>query len=237
MEAMRYLWLWMAILGVSVAQAGTIHQTTEGWCSPAVGHTGGHVIITCQGVDPKALQRLNELLDQKDLELQDKIREAEEWTRKYHDLSQRLAATSLNSVPAQEAKALLAEGRLEAAGKMLFTEAYSMAQHHREYKNYAQAIAHYEQALQINPTHFGAYYNIAVSYQHMGQVEQALLAFEQALELSPRNASTHYNMATLYQQKGDPTKAMVHYKQVIELAPEDSDISQRARKNLKVLGE
>jgi len=237
---MRYLWLWWVVLGASVTQAATlpsIDQTTAGWCSPAVGHTQGNVTITCQGVDPKALQRLNELLDKKDLELQEKIREAEAWTRKYHDLSQRLATASLHSAPAQEAKGLLAEGRLEAASKILFTEAYSRAQHHREQKNYAQAIAHYEQALQINPTHFGAYYNIAVSYQQMGHVEHALLAFERALELSPRNASTHYNMATLYQQKGDPTKAMVHYKQVIELAPEDSDISQRARKNLKVLGE
>jgi tetratricopeptide (TPR) repeat protein len=234
---MTSLWLLSVMLGVSAAQAGTIHQTTEGWCSPAVGHTGGNVIINCQGVDPKALQRLNELLDTKDLELQAKIREAEEWTRKYHELSQRLATTSLNRAPAQEAKALLEEGRLEEAGKILFTEAYNMARQHRDNKNYAQAIALYEQALQINPAHFGTYYNIAVSYQQMGQAEQALLAFEQALELSPRDARTHYNIATLYQQKGDTTNAKVHYKKVIELAPEDSDLSHRARKNLKALGE
>jgi tetratricopeptide (TPR) repeat protein len=234
---MTSLWLPLVMLGVSAAQVGTIHQTTEGWCSPAVGQTGGHVIITCQGVDPQALQRLNELLDKKDLELQAKIREAEEWTHKYHELSHRLATASLHRAPAQEAKALLEEGRLEEAGKILFTEAYNMASQHRQNKHYAQAIALYEQALQINPAHFGAYYNIAVSYQKLGQAEQALLAFEHALELSPTNASTHYNMATLYQQKGDTKKAKGHYKKVIELEPEDSDLRQRARKNLKVLGE
>jgi hypothetical protein len=57
----------------------SIRQTTEGARSPAVGETHAHVTTTivCPGVDPQALQRLNELLDKKDLELQDRIREAE----------------------------------------------------------------------------------------------------------------------------------------------------------------
>jgi hypothetical protein len=80
---MTFLLLLLVMLGVSAAQAGTIHQTTEGWCSPAVGHTEGPVIIICQGVAPKALQRMNELLDKKDLELQETMRKAEEWAHKY----------------------------------------------------------------------------------------------------------------------------------------------------------
>ena len=60
---MIYLGLWLLVLGVSAAEAASITQTTEGWCSPAVGQTGGNVTSICQGVDPKALQRLNELLN------------------------------------------------------------------------------------------------------------------------------------------------------------------------------
>jgi hypothetical protein len=116
---MTYLGLWLLVLGVPTAQATSLTQKTEGWCSPAVGQTQGNVTISCQGLDPKALQRLNELLDKKDLELQDKIREAEEWTRKYHELSQRLAEEGKDNALARKAQALFREGKLEEAGALL----------------------------------------------------------------------------------------------------------------------
>jgi tetratricopeptide (TPR) repeat protein len=232
---MNYLGLWLLVFAGFTAQAATIHQKTEGWCSPAVGVTEGDVTITCQGVDPKVLQWLNELLSKKDLELQDKIGEVEAWTRKYQELSQRIATQGQNGARAQEAQALLEAGKL--AGEILFTEAYNKAKEYREVKNYAEAIAYYKLALQINPDYFGAYYNLADSYQKIGQSEEALQNFEKALNLSPNNARSHYNMANLYQQKGEDTKAKEHYKKVIELEAEDSDLSRRARKNLKALGE
>ncbi len=43
--------------------ASRIEQKTAGWCAPAVADIEGNVTINCQGVDPKALARLNELLD------------------------------------------------------------------------------------------------------------------------------------------------------------------------------
>jgi tetratricopeptide (TPR) repeat protein len=234
--------LWLVVLGVFALQAQaavmeTIEQTTAGWCSPAVGHAGRDVTIICQGVDPKALQRLQELLDIKDLALHEKIREAKELTSKYNELSQYVAKGSQDSAPAQQAKALLEEGKLEEAGKILFAEAYNMAGYHRENRNYAQAITNYKQAIQINPDDFRAYYNLADSYQKMGQPEEALQSFEKALKISPNDARTHYNMANLYYQKGETNQAKIHYKKVIELEPENADLSHRARKNLKVLGE
>jgi tetratricopeptide (TPR) repeat protein len=234
---MMAVWLLVAVLGASMVQAATITQQTEGWCSPAVGETHGNVTINCQGVDPKALQRLQELLDIKDLALHEKIREAEEWTRKYRELSQYVAKGSQDSAPAQQAKALLEEGKLEEAGKILFAEAYNMAGYHRENRNYAQAITNYKQAIQINPDDFRAYYNLADSYQKMGKPKEALQNFEKALKISPNDARTHYNMANLYYQKGETNQAKIHYKKVIELKPENADLSHRARKNLKVLGE
>jgi hypothetical protein len=108
------------VLGLDRAGA-SIHQTTEGACSPAVGETHANVTITivCQGMDPKALQRLNELLDKKELELQAKIREAEEWTRKYHKPSQRLAEEGGNTARVRKAQVLLREGKPVEAGAPL----------------------------------------------------------------------------------------------------------------------
>src|SRR5215468_10204230 len=109
---MTAFWLFMLGLFALQVHAATIEQMTTGWCSPAVGKAE-NVTIVCQGVDPKALARLNELLDKKDLELTDKIREAEEWARKYHELEQRLATEGQESPLAQQAQALIKEGKLE----------------------------------------------------------------------------------------------------------------------------
>jgi hypothetical protein len=107
-------WLAVAVAAaiVSVAHADTVTQTTQGWCSPAVADTKGNVTINCQGVDPRALQRLNELLDKKDLELADKIKEANDWAQKYHDL---LAAAADDP----ELQKLIKGGELEKAGTIL----------------------------------------------------------------------------------------------------------------------
>ena len=156
------LGLWLLVLGVSTVQAATITQTTAGWCSPAVGQTQGNVTITCQGVDPKALARLNELLDKKDLELQEKIREAEDWTRKYQEVSQRLAEAGQDDELARQARTLLREGKLEEAGILLDRliaagEARIAAYHFDRAEVFAlqfqplDALPHYEKAYRFRP--------------------------------------------------------------------------------------
>lgn len=102
-----------------ISSASDIAQKTMGWCSPAVADVKGKVTIVCNGVDPKAIKRLNELLDKKDIELSDKIREADAWTRKYNELQQRLTAEGKEDPLALEAKSLIQKGKLEEAGKIL----------------------------------------------------------------------------------------------------------------------
>jgi hypothetical protein len=135
---MIYLGLWLLVLGVSAAQAASIIQQTEGWCSPAVGRTVGNVTITmtCQGVDPKALDALNRdlgltkgQLRLTNQQLEQKTKEANEWARKYRELSQQAEAIQDNKLTPQ-AKALLSEGKLEEADTLLKRSAISMAQYH-----------------------------------------------------------------------------------------------------------
>jgi predicted Zn-dependent peptidase len=111
--------VWIVGVATASAQSPTITQSTQGWCSPAVGQAGGNVTIICQGVSPKALERLNELLDKKDLELQAKIQEAETWAKKYRELQERLTKEGQDDVLARTAKELLDEGKLEEAGAIL----------------------------------------------------------------------------------------------------------------------
>ena len=87
------------LVGLLVSAAGApslaaeIAQTTGSgsWCSPAQNGKGNTVV--CNGVDPRALDRLNELLDRKGLDLKQKTDQANDWVRRYTDLNAQLEET------------------------------------------------------------------------------------------------------------------------------------------------
>jgi tetratricopeptide (TPR) repeat protein len=110
----------LALLLLSLAAAPqAIQQRTSGPCSPAIANTNGNVTINCDGIDPRALKRLNELLDQKDKQLDEKIREAEQWREKYLELERRLSDTTGDPQLSAEAKEYLHEGELDKAQETL----------------------------------------------------------------------------------------------------------------------
>jgi hypothetical protein len=103
--------------GISAAAADT-RQTTAGPNSPAI--VGDNAKIT-----GRALKRLNDQLDEKDLTIAQKIAEADEWARKYRELDQQLtearsqtAARGDDETLIKAAQDLLHEGKLEEAGKI-----------------------------------------------------------------------------------------------------------------------
>ena len=102
--------------------AAEVTQTTGSgsWCSPAQNGNGNTVI--CNGVDPRAMDRLNELLDRKDLDLKQKTAEANDWAHRYNELNaqldetkEQLAAKGQDATLVQTAQDLLHEGKLEEA--------------------------------------------------------------------------------------------------------------------------
>jgi hypothetical protein len=116
------------VVGLLVFAAGThsaaaeVTQTTgsSSWCSPAQNGNGNTVI--CNGVDPRAMDRLNELLDRKDLDLKQKIGEANDWALRYNELNaqleetkKQLAVKGEDATLVQTAQDLLHEGKLEEA--------------------------------------------------------------------------------------------------------------------------
>jgi tetratricopeptide (TPR) repeat protein len=101
------------------AQPPAIVQKTSGWCSPAIANVVGNVTVNCIGVDPRALQRLNSELKRKNLQLSEKIREADEWTRRYKELEAQLSEAGHDSILSRRAEEALHEGDLEKAGAIL----------------------------------------------------------------------------------------------------------------------
>ena len=221
---MKWLPIALLLLYSLTVYAGNIEQRTTGWCSPAVADTQGNVTIECYGVDPRALHRLNELLDKKDLELQEKLQEAEEWARKYRELEQRLAAESKENELARQAEILLKAGRLEKAGAILdrllesgereidriASYQYSRAQIYALEFKPLKALPHYAKAFQYrpeNPEYAFAYANV-LQEQHVYRESEPIyrkvltyyrqLAHENPSAYLPYVATTLNNLAILY---------------------------------------
>jgi hypothetical protein len=79
---------WSALAWSALAAAAGVEQSTSGPCSPAI--NGSNNSVNCSGVDPRAMARLEELLDLKDRDLKQKIADANEWARKYTELNAQL---------------------------------------------------------------------------------------------------------------------------------------------------
>ena len=145
--------------------AATIIQKTGGWCSPAIANVTGNVTVTCIGVDPRALKRLNEELNQRTLQLADKVREADKWTQRYKELEKRLNSVGDDSLLSHRAEKYLHEGELEQAGavldKILRNEESQIDRTAANHYNRAlvftlqflplDALPHYEKAYQYRP--------------------------------------------------------------------------------------
>jgi tetratricopeptide (TPR) repeat protein len=112
------LLLYSAIVQSQRSQT-TIEQISTGSCSPNVANVQGNVTINCMGVDPRALVRLNAELGRTRLQLADKIREANEWARRYKDLESQLNEARDNTELSHQAEEYLHEGELEKAAAIL----------------------------------------------------------------------------------------------------------------------
>jgi len=67
----------LAVLAWSgMATADEVQQSTAGPCSPAI--SGNHNTVNCSGVDPRAMKWLLDELQQKNLDLKEKIATANE---------------------------------------------------------------------------------------------------------------------------------------------------------------
>jgi len=105
----------VVMAAVQQPAAPTTVQKSSGWCSPNIANVVGNVTVNCIGVDPRALNRLNAQLSSKNLQLADKIREADEWTTRYKELETQLSAAGDDSVLSRQAEEYLRQGELEKA--------------------------------------------------------------------------------------------------------------------------
>src|SRR5438132_717307 len=127
---------WLLALCVALGWAGAalsqdIRQNSAGACSPPIVGNQGKISISCPGVAPEALRYLENQLSEQFGKLSEQLRsrddsdhtirnlnksiddlrqQADEWARRYRELSARLAESPDDSAQAKQARALIQQG-------------------------------------------------------------------------------------------------------------------------------
>lgn len=80
-----------------------------------------------------------------------------------------------------------------------------------------QAIVSYRAALELDPAHAIAAFNLGTALDATGQVDEAVVSYRAALNSNPALADAHYNLSLLYQRTGHKLAAMIHLRRYQEL--------------------
>jgi len=87
-------------------------------------------------------------------------------------------------------------------------------------KEYEQAIASYDQALEIKPNDHQAWYNRGNALGNLGRYEQAIASYDKALEIKPDLHEAWNNRGVALGNLGRYEEAIASYDQALEIKPD-----------------
>jgi tetratricopeptide (TPR) repeat protein len=82
-----------------------------------------------------------------------------------------------------------------------------------------EAIAHYMEAIRLDPSYAGSYNNLGVIYSDRGWMDKAVQMFQTSLRISPDNAEALTNLGLAYKKMGLLDKAIEQYEKAAQLRP------------------
>ena len=100
---------------------------------------------------------------------------------------------------------------------------YVQGNQQREGGDDRQAIAFYDQAIQLNPNYTDAYMNRGATKGRSGDYQGAIVDFNQAIELNPNDANAYKGRGVVKGRSGDDQGALVDFNKAIELNPNDAN--------------
>src|SRR4029434_2979820 len=84
-----------------------------------------------------------------------------------------------------------------------------------------EAMAHYEEAIRLQPYYADAYYNRGNILFAKGRIDEAIADWEKTLQMQPNDADAHTGLGTALLRKGSLHGAIAYYEKALALAPED----------------
>jgi protein O-mannosyl-transferase len=83
-----------------------------------------------------------------------------------------------------------------------------------------EAIAHYQQAIELRPGYAEAHYNLARLLAQKGQLDDAVTHYEKALEIDPADAEARNNLGVTLFGSGRVDEAITHYQEALKIRPD-----------------
>ena len=90
----------------------------------------------------------------------------------------------------------------------------------------AEAIEHYQKALEIDPDCAESDNNLGTAFLNQGRLDKALVYYRQALAINPNFAEVENNLGILLTKQGRTAEAIEHYQKAIELESQPRRILQ-----------
>jgi Flp pilus assembly protein TadD len=89
--------------------------------------------------------------------------------------------------------------------------------------NVDEAIAQFQQALQITPGSAGSYNNLGNALLQKGNVDEAITIYQKALQIKPDNAEALNYLGNALLQKGSVDEAIARFRQALQIKPDGLD--------------
>lgn len=83
-----------------------------------------------------------------------------------------------------------------------------------------EAIAHYTEALRIDPNLADSYNNIGLALAKLGRADEAAPKFLKAIGINANHAAAHYNLGTVLASQGKLDEAIYHFRESIRIKPD-----------------
>ena len=98
-------------------------------------------------------------------------------------------------------------------------EHFNVAVNHDHHNEFADAIAEYKKALEIQPNWPVAHYRMALDYQKQGHLDEAIAEWEQTTHYDPQFYSAYDMLAGTYQRQGNLKKAIEALAELLKYPP------------------
>jgi len=82
-----------------------------------------------------------------------------------------------------------------------------------------EVMAHFSEALRLQPDDADAHYNLGVALEKQGRLEEAMAHFSEAARLRPDYADAHYSIAVILARQSKFDEAISHYSQALRVNP------------------
>ncbi|MCB9458333.1 MAG: tetratricopeptide repeat protein [Anaerolineaceae bacterium] len=87
-------------------------------------------------------------------------------------------------------------------------------------EQYEEAIADYNQAINLEPQYAFAFNSRGIAYMELGQYEEAIADYSQAISLDPQYTLAYNNRGIIYLELGQYEEAITDFTQAINLDPQ-----------------